>query len=85
MANTNPFQEAVKRLVRQELKNYMGFNLNTMEDDEETPIRRRRRRRRVQMRATPKRRRRRASRPGQGAVTNPKTDKRLKKNRAEEE
>lgn len=71
----NSFQNAIRTIVRQELTNLIG--VNTERSKPEAPVRRRRKARLTNSR--------RAFGVGKGKVSNPKTDKRLKVNRDDEE
>lgn len=88
--NESPFRQAIREIVRKEITELMGFQIG--QEDNEAPSRASPRRRRkstlrnsgVMAKTSPSRKGTTYG-AGKGAVSNPKTDKRLKKNRSEEE
>lgn len=73
MPNNNEVQEAIRQIVRQEIKSAFGFGGSEPDSNPGNPQPRRVRRAR-RGKAT-------LYGAGKGMVSNPKTDKRLKKNR----
>lgn len=74
----NPVQEAIREIVRQEIKSAFGFGNPQPTTSPSGPVKRRVRRNRPAIARRPKAT---LYGAGKGQVSNPKTDRRLKSNR----